>query len=113
MVGSEVTRCYGPDGLPEDTIHFKLGGLAGQSFGAFIPPGMTLELEGDANDYFGKGMFGGKLIAYMSPVVKLYHAEENIIIGNVALYGGTAGEAYIRGVAGERFGVRNSVCVPS
>ncbi len=107
MVGSEVTRRYGPDGLPEDTIHFKFEGSAGQSFGAFIPPGMTLELEGDANDYFGKGLSGGKLIAY-PPVASTFRAEENIIVGNVALYGGTAGEAYIRGVAGERFGVRNS-----
>jgi glutamate synthase (ferredoxin) len=107
MVGSEVTRCHGPDGLPEDTIHFHFEGSAGQSFGAFIPPGMTLELEGDANDYFGKGLSGGKLIAY-PPSAGTFRAEENIIIGNVALYGATGGEAYIRGVAGERFGVRNS-----
>ena len=107
MVGSEVTRCHGPEGLPEDTIHFHFQGSAGQSFGAFIPPGVTLELEGDANDYFGKGMSGGKLIVY-PPAASTFRAEENIIIGNVALYGGTAGEAYIRGVAGERFGVSNS-----
>jgi glutamate synthase (ferredoxin) len=107
MVGSEVTRCHGPEGLPEDTIHFRFQGSAGQSFGAFIPRGMTLELEGDANDYFGKGLSGGKVIVY-PPAVSTFRAEENIIIGNVALYGGTDGEAYIRGVAGERFGVRNS-----
>jgi glutamate synthase (ferredoxin) len=107
MVGSEVTRRYGPAGLPEDTIHFHFQGSAGQSFGAFIPPGMKLELEGDANDYFGKGLSGGKVIVY-KPANSTFRAEENIVIGNVALYGGTAGEAYISGVAGERFGVRNS-----
>jgi glutamate synthase (ferredoxin) len=107
MVGSEVTRRYGAAGLPEDTIHFHFQGSAGQSFGAFIPPGMKLELEGDANDYFGKGLSGGKVIVY-PPANSTFRAEENIIIGNVALYGGTAGEAYIRGMAGERFAVRNS-----
>ena len=107
MVGSEITRRYGPQGLPEDTVHFHFQGSAGQSFGAFTPPGMKLELEGDANDYFGKGLSGGKLIVY-PPVESTFRAEENIIIGNVALYGGTGGEAYIRGMAGERFGVRNS-----
>ena len=107
MVGSEITRCYGPEGLPEDTVHFHFHGSAGQSFGAFIPPGVTLELEGDANDYFGKGLSGGKVIVY-PPAGSTFRAEENIIIGNVALYGGTGGEAYIRGMAGERFGVRNS-----
>jgi glutamate synthase (ferredoxin) len=107
MVGSEVTRRYGAAGLPEDTIHFRFQGSAGQSFGAFVPPGMKLELAGDANDYFGKGLSGGKLIAY-PPAGSSFRAEENIIIGNVALYGGTAGEAYIRGMAGERFAVRNS-----
>ncbi len=107
MVGSELTRRYGADGLPADTIHFHFHGSAGQSFGAFVPPGMTLELEGDANDYFGKGLSGGKLIAY-PPVSSTFRAEENIIVGNVALYGATDGEAYIRGMAGERFAVRNS-----
>ncbi len=107
MVGSEVTRTYGPDGLPDDTIHFHFQGSAGQSFGAFIPPGMTLELEGDANDYFGKGLSGGRVIVY-PPAGSTFRAEENIIIGNVALYGATGGEAFIRGMAGERFGVRNS-----
>jgi len=107
QVGSEITRKCGPEGLPEDTIRFHFQGTAGQSFGAFIPRGLTLELEGDGNDYFGKGLSGGKLIAY-PPKKSDFKAEENIIIGNVALYGATAGEAYIRGVAGERFGVRNS-----
>lgn len=107
MVGSAVTRRYGAAGLPEDTIHLHFKGSAGQSFGAFIPKGMTLELEGDGNDYFGKGLSGGKIICY-PPEGATFRAEENIIIGNVALYGATDGEAYIRGVAGERFGVRNS-----
>ncbi len=97
----------GREGLPEDTIHFHFDGSAGQSFGAFIPPGMTLELEGDANDYFGKGLSGGKLILY-PPEGSTFAPEENIIVGNVAFYGATGGEAYIRGMAGERFGVRNS-----
>jgi glutamate synthase (ferredoxin) len=107
ILGSEVTRRYGPQGLPEDTIRFHFDGSAGQSFGAFIPPGMTLELEGDANDYFGKGLSGGKLILY-PPEGSTFAPEENIIVGNVAFYGATGGEAYIRGMAGERFGVRNS-----
>ncbi|NJN96930.1 MAG: glutamate synthase large subunit [Anaerolineales bacterium] len=107
ILGSEVTRRYGVDGLPEDTIRLRFIGSAGQSFGAFIPQGMTLALEGDANDYFGKGLSGGKIIAY-PPEGSTFVAEENIIIGNVAFYGATSGEAYIRGVAGERFGVRNS-----
>ncbi|MEE9569101.1 MAG: glutamate synthase large subunit [Candidatus Binatia bacterium] len=107
ILGSEVTRRFGPGGLPEDTIHFHFHGSAGQSFGAFVPPGMTLELEGDANDYFGKGLSGGKMILY-PPDGSTFAPEENIIIGNVAFYGATGGEAYIRGVAGERFCVRNS-----
>ncbi|MEM7335493.1 MAG: glutamate synthase large subunit [Chloroflexota bacterium] len=107
MVGSEVTKRYGANGLPEDTIHLKFNGSAGQSFGAFIPKGMTLELEGDANDYFGKGLSGGKLMAY-PPKEASFKAEENIIIGNVAFYGATGGQAFVRGMAGERFCVRNS-----
>ena len=107
ILGSEVTRRFGPGGLPEDTIHFHFQGSAGQSFGAFIPPGMTLELEGDANDYFGKGLSGGKVILY-PPAGSSFAAEENIIVGNVAFYGATGGEAYIRGMSGERFCVRNS-----
>jgi len=107
MLGSEITRRYGPEGLPEDSIHFRFQGTAGQSFGAFIPSGLTLELEGDANDYFGKGLSGGKLILY-PPAQSVFTPEHNIIVGNVAFYGATGGEAYVRGVAGERFGVRNS-----
>ncbi len=107
IVGSELTRRYGPEGLPEDTIRLHFSGSAGQSLGAFVPRGITLELEGDANDYVGKGLSGGKIIIY-PPKNAHFKAEENIIIGNVALYGATSGQAYIRGVAGERFCVRNS-----
>jgi glutamate synthase (ferredoxin) len=107
MLGSEVTRRHGGDGLPEDTIRISLKGSAGQSFGAFLPNGITMTLEGDANDYFGKGLSGGKLVVF-PPKSAEYKAEDNIIIGNVALYGATDGEAFIRGVAGERFAVRNS-----
>ena len=107
MTGSEVTRRHGPAGLPDDTIHFQFRGSAGQSFGAFIPPGMTLVLEGDSNDYIGKGLSGGRIVVF-PPREAGFVAEENIIIGNVAFYGATGGEAYIRGLAGERFCVRNS-----
>jgi glutamate synthase domain-containing protein 2/glutamate synthase domain-containing protein 3 len=107
ITGSEITRKYGAAGLPEDTIHLKFIGSAGQSFGAFIPRGMTLELEGDANDYVGKGLSGGKLVLY-PPRSSTFTPWENIIVGNVALYGATSGEAYIGGMAGERFCVRNS-----
>jgi glutamate synthase (ferredoxin) len=107
IVGSEITKKHGPNGLPEDTVHLKFNGSAGQSFGAFMPRGMTHELEGDANDYFGKGLSGGKLIVY-PPKGSTFVPEENIIIGNVALYGATAGEIFVRGMAGERFAVRNS-----
>ncbi len=107
ILGSEVTRKFGPEGLPDGTIHFHFQGSAGQSFGGFIPRGMTLELEGDANDYFGKGLSGGTIILY-PPEGSTFAPEENIVVGNVAFYGATRGEAYIRGMAGERFGVRNS-----
>jgi glutamate synthase (ferredoxin) len=107
ITGSEITKRYGPDGLPEDTVQFKFNGSAGQSFGAFIPPGMTLELSGDANDYFGKGLSGGKLILY-PPAASTFVPQDEIIVGNVALYGATNGEVYIHGMAGERFCVRNS-----
>jgi glutamate synthase (ferredoxin) len=107
IVGSEISKKYGVAGLPEDTIHLKFNGSAGQSFGAFVPKGMTQELEGDANDYFGKGLSGGKLIVY-PPKGSTFVPEENIIIGNVALYGATGGEIFVRGMAGERFAVRNS-----
>ncbi len=107
IVGSEVTKRYGADGLPSDTICLKFQGSAGQSFGAFLPKGMTLTLEGDANDYVGKGLSGAKIIVY--PHEKsTFVPEENILIGNVAFYGATSGEAYIYGLAGERFCVRNS-----
>ncbi len=107
ILGSEVTRRYGAEGLPEDTIRLNFNGSAGQSFGAFVPRGITLTLEGDANDYVGKGLSGGKLIVFPS-AKSTFVPEENIIIGNVALYGATSGEAYFRGLAGERFCVRNS-----
>jgi glutamate synthase domain-containing protein 2/glutamate synthase domain-containing protein 1/glutamate synthase domain-containing protein 3 len=107
MLGYEVTRRHGAEGLPDDTIQLQFAGSAGQSFGAFVPRGITLRLEGDSNDYVGKGLSGGKLIV-RPPRQATFVAEENIIIGNVALYGATSGEAYIRGVAGERFAVRNS-----
>ena len=106
IVGSAITRRHGSAGLPEDTIKLHFQGSAGQSFGAFIPRGMSLTLEGDANDHFGKGLSGGKLIAF-PPAGSTFKPEENVIVGNVALYGATAGEAYICGVAGERFCVRN------
>jgi glutamate synthase (ferredoxin) len=107
MVGSEITRRYGASGLPEDTIALHFHGSAGQSFGAFLPPGMTLTLEGDANDYVGKGLSGGKIIVHPH-AGSAFVASENVIIGNVAFYGATSGEAYIGGMAGERFCVRNS-----
>lgn len=107
ILGSEISKRYGAEGLPEDTVDLLFQGSAGQSFGAFIPKGMTLTLEGDVNDYLGKGLSGGKIIVY-PPADATFVAEENIIIGNVAFYGATSGEAYIRGRAGERFCVRNS-----
>ncbi|MSU78897.1 MAG: glutamate synthase subunit alpha [Gemmataceae bacterium] len=107
ITGAALTRRYGAKGLPDDTIKLEFKGSAGQSFGAFVPHGMTLTLEGDANDYVGKGLSGGKIIVY-PPKNSTFIPEENVIIGNVALYGATAGEAYIRGLAGERFCVRNS-----
>ncbi len=107
MLGSEITRRYGGDGLPEGTITVDFNGSAGQSFGAFVPRGVTLRLEGDANDYFGKGLSGGRLVLFPDRRAT-FVAEENVIAGNVALYGATSGEALIRGVVGERFGVRNS-----
>ena len=107
ILGNEITRRHGAAGLPQDTISLHFRGSAGQSFGAFIPPGVTLELEGDANDYLGKGLSGGKIVLY-PPEEAGFAAEENIITGNVACYGATGGEIYIRGMAGERFCVRNS-----
>ncbi len=107
IVSNEITKVYKAAGLPEDTIHFNFKGTAGQSFGAFNTKGVTLELEGDANDYFGKGLSGAQLIVYPDKKAS-FIPEENIIIGNVALYGATSGRAFIRGKAGERFAVRNS-----
>ena len=107
MLGYELTKRYGGGGLPDDTVKFHLTGSAGQSFGAFVPRGITLRLEGDANDYLGKGLSGGRLIVH-PPVDSPFVAEENIIAGNVILYGATAGEVFIRGLVGERFCVRNS-----
>jgi len=110
MLSGEIARRYGSEGLPEDTIHCRFHGSAGQSFGAFLARGVTLELEGDANDYVGKGLSGGNLIVY-PPRNSTFLPEENILIGNVALYGATGGEAFFNGVAGERFAVRNSGAV--
>ena len=107
ILGSELTRKYGAAGLPDDTIKLRFTGSAGQSFGAFVPKGMTLTLEGDANDYVGKGLSGGKIIVF-PPRESTFVAEENVLIGNVALYGATGGRAFFRGRAGERFCVRNS-----
>jgi glutamate synthase (NADPH/NADH) large chain len=107
IVSNEITKVHKGAGLPEDTIHFKFTGTAGQSFGAFNTAGVTLELMGDANDYFGKGLSGAQLIVYPDKKAS-FVPEENILIGNVAFYGATSGHAYIRGKAGERFAVRNS-----
>ena len=107
MLSHEVSKANGPDGLPDDTVHIDVKGSAGQSLGAWLAPGVTIELEGDANDYVGKGLSGGRVIIY-PPQASSFAAEENIILGNVALYGATAGEAFFRGMAAERFCVRNS-----
>jgi glutamate synthase (ferredoxin) len=107
ILGSEITRRHGPNGLPDDTIQLTFQGSAGQSFGAFIPKGLTLILEGDTNDYVGKGLSGGRIVVYPSRGSS-FVPEQNMIVGNVALYGATAGEAFFYGAAGERFAVRNS-----
>ena len=107
ILGYEITKRFGGKGLPEDTVNIHFNGSAGMSFGAFIPKGVTLTLEGDANDYIGKGLSGGKIIVY-PPLESSFIAEKNILVGNVVLYGATQGEAYFRGIAGERFCVRNS-----
>merc|ERR1712093_494524 len=106
-LSNKVSKKYGEAGLPKDTIHINMKGSAGQSLGAFLAPGITIELEGDANDYVGKGLSGGRLIVY-PPKVSSFKSEENIIVGNVCLYGATSGEVYFRGIAAERFAVRNS-----
>ena len=110
LTGSEITRIHGENTLSDDTFTVKCSGSGGQSFGAFIPKGLTLQLCGDSNDYFGKGLSGGKLVLY-PPKNSSFKADENIIVGNVALYGATSGKAFINGVAGERFCVRNSGAV--
>ncbi|MFA4843066.1 MAG: glutamate synthase subunit alpha, partial [Candidatus Omnitrophota bacterium] len=107
MLSGELCKRYGEQGLPEDTIHFKFKGVAGQSFAAWLSSGITFELEGMSNDYIGKGVSGGKIIVYPSKFAQ-YNPQENIIIGNTTFYGAISGEAYIRGVAGERFCIRNS-----
>ncbi len=107
ILGSEVTSRWGGEGLPDDTVRIHFTGSAGQSFGAFLPRGITFTLEGDANDYWGKGLSGGRLVVH-PPRRSTFVPEANIVIGNVALYGATSGEAYVRGLAGERFAVRNS-----
>jgi glutamate synthase domain-containing protein 3 len=107
MLSSRIAKRYGHEGLPDDTIHVRLAGSAGQSFGAFLARGVTLDLIGDTNDYCGKGLSGGRISVQPSPKFR-GEPTENIITGNVVLYGAVAGEAYFRGVAGERFAVRNS-----
>jgi len=107
MLGGEIARRYGSAGLPDGSIHFKFHGSAGQSFGAFVPSGVTLELEGDSNDYLGKGLSGGRIVAY-PPKTSSFLPEESILVGNVVLYGATSGEVFLNGIAGERFAVRNS-----
>src|SRR5204863_2767845 len=107
MLGYEVTRRWGAQGLADDTIHVRFEGSAGQSFGAFLPPGITLRLAGDANDYLGKGLSGGRLIVAPAPAAP-FTAEEQVIAGNVIGYGATGGEIFLRGIVGERFCVRNS-----
>jgi glutamate synthase domain-containing protein 3 len=110
MLGGEIARRYGSAGLPTETIHFRFNGSAGQSFGAFVPHGVTLELEGEANDYVGKGLSGGHIIVY-PPKTSSFLPEDSILVGNVVLYGATAGEVFFSGMAGERFAVRNSGAV--
>jgi glutamate synthase domain-containing protein 3 len=107
MLSGEIARRYGAEGLPDDTIRFQFTGSAGQSFGAFLAKGVSLTLEGEANDYVGKGLSGGRLVIY-PPRNSSFQPEENILVGNVVLYGATSGEAYFNGMAGERFAVRNS-----
>ena len=107
IISNEISKLWGSKGLPNDTVKINLKGSAGQSFGAWITKGMTLNLEGDANDFVGKGLSGGKIIIY-PPKDSHFVPEENILLGNVALYGATDGEAYFRGIAAERFCVRNS-----
>ena len=108
MLSGEIAKRYGHAGLRDEAIHIKLKGTAGQSFGAFLAKGVTLELEGEANDYVGKGLSGGRVVVYPPQEARKLTPEASIIVGNTVLYGAIAGECYFRGVAGERFGVRNS-----
>ncbi|MEJ7650850.1 MAG: hypothetical protein WKF57_17705 [Nakamurella sp.] len=109
MLGSEVTRRFGPDGLPDDTIDVQLTGTAGQSFGAFLPRGISLELHGDANDYVGKGLSGGRITVRPAPGSPTdLRLEPTVIAGNTIGYGATSGELFLRGIVGERFAIRNS-----
>src|SRR5690606_10988926 len=107
MLSHEIAKKWGAEGLPEDTVHIKLSGSAGQSLGAFLARGVTIEVEGDCNDFVGKGLSGGRIVVY-PPKVSTFKAEENILVGNVIMYGATQGEAFFRGIAAERFCVRNS-----
>jgi glutamate synthase domain-containing protein 3 len=107
MLSAEVSRRYGGEGLPPDTVKIHFTGSAGQSFGAFLASGVSITIEGDANDYFGKGLSGGRIVVY-PPEASTFVPEENSIVGNVSLYGATGGEVFLRGMAGERFAVRNS-----
>ena len=107
MLSGEISKRYGEDGLPENTVQIRFKGSAGQSFGAFLAKGVSITLEGDSNDYFGKGLSGGRIVAY-PPEGSTFVPDENIIVGNVSLYGATGGKVFIRGIAGERFAVRNS-----
>ena len=108
MLSGAIVKRHGPEGLPDGTLHVKFTGTAGQSFGAFVANGVTLELEGEANDYVGKGLSGGRLIVYPPATARQIVPEHSMIVGNTVLYGATSGECYFRGVAGERFAVRNS-----
>ncbi|HRS64091.1 MAG TPA: glutamate synthase subunit alpha, partial [Spirochaetota bacterium] len=110
MLSYEISKRFGENGLPDNSVHCSFHGSAGQSFGAFLTKGVTFRLEGDANDYFGKGLSGGRLIL-VPPSGSSFKSEENIIVGNTVLYGATGGEVYVNGVAGERFCVRNSGAV--
>jgi glutamate synthase domain-containing protein 3 len=107
MLGGQIARKYGSAGLPDNTIRLNFKGSAGQSFGAFLPKGVTLSLEGEANDYVGKGLSGGRIVVY-PPTSSTFQPEESILVGNVVLYGATSGEVFLNGIAGERFAVRNS-----
>src|SRR5260370_16652094 len=113
MLSGEIAKIYGHEGLPDDTIHVKFKGTAGQSFGAWLTRGVTFELEGETNDYAGKGLSGGRIIVYPPREATNIVPEESIIVGNTVLYGAIEGECYFRGIAGERFAGRNSGPIPA